>query len=137
MTLHCMSQQPVHGFGSSPGWHLECGLCSSRPKRGSEHSPGIFIDPDADPAEAVEQLDSMLDRVSELRDAVATYRSYADMFGANHEDYSNLDMLEKEARARHSVWVSLHEFLEKSNDWTQGAIVGPDGSPRLVVATVQ
>lgn len=97
----------------------------------------MYIDPEADPGEVVDGLDATLARIADMRSQVATYKEYSELFNVDADDYSNLDMLEKEANSKHATWFALHDFLEKSNDWTQGAVLGADGKPRLEVEVVK
>lgn len=59
------------------------------------------------------------------------------LFGLSPDDFSNLAMVENEAKGRYEIWKSLHEFNTKTVDWTAGPILTSEGNVRLSFETVK
>lgn len=59
------------------------------------------------------------------------------LFDLNPDDFTNLTMVENEAKTRYDVWKSLRDFQLKSSDWTDGPILTSQGQVRLDIEIVR
>lgn len=49
----------------------------------------------------------------------------------------NVKQTEKEANARHALWKSMFDFMEKSNAWTEDPILDEDGNVALSIEAIR
>ncbi|KAK9828903.1 hypothetical protein WJX72_002692 [[Myrmecia] bisecta] len=99
---------------------------------------GIFIDPETPPAEAVNELEQILERITELKAAAETYAGYQALFALPPDEFVNLAAVEKEADGRFTVWKTLLDLQEKVIDWTTGTLLSmEDNTVRLNIETIR
>ena len=99
---------------------------------------GDYINPDADPDAVVADLDQVLANIHELSEACKTYQQYQKMFELESvEDFGALLQCEKEANAKHLLWKSMLDFMEKSSAWTEDSILDADGVIQLSMEVIR
>jgi hypothetical protein len=64
---------------------------------------GKFVEAESDPEEVVADLESLLQHISGLGEALGLYNQYLSLFDAVPDDLSTLAMTEKEANNRYQV----------------------------------
>jgi hypothetical protein len=64
---------------------------------------GKFVEAESDPEEVVTDLESLLQHISGLGEALGLYNQYLSLFDAVPDDLSTLSMAEKEANNKYQV----------------------------------
>lgn len=98
---------------------------------------GVYFNEDADPEEVVQLVEEHRARLKEIQDMTVQFKEYQALFGMQQDDFSNLELAERQVDGRYQVWKSLFDFTLNAQDWTMGAILGPDGEPRLHIETIR
>ncbi|KAJ9534885.1 hypothetical protein QJQ45_029552, partial [Haematococcus lacustris] len=98
---------------------------------------GDYINADADPEQVVADLDGVMTHIEELKAASETYKEYEALFERDASDFSLVAQTEKEAAAKHHLWKSLYDFMEKSHNWTEDAILDEDGKVALSIEQIR
>ncbi|KAG1661620.1 hypothetical protein FOA52_002850, partial [Chlamydomonas sp. UWO 241] len=92
---------------------------------------GDYIDPDAEPETVVEDLEQVLAHVRELGGTAEQYKEYQKLFELDIDDFGAHSLCEKEVSTRYQLWKGMHEFMEKSNAWTEDPILDENGQVQL------
>ena len=64
-------------------------------------------------------------------------QEYQRLFELEPEDFGPMVQCEKEANARHQLWKSLLDFMEKSSAWTEDPILGDNGEVQLSIESIR
>lgn len=98
---------------------------------------GIYIDQNADSEEVVAALEEHRARLKDLREMSVQFVEYQTLFGMHPDEFTNLELAEKECDGRYQVWKSLYDFTMLAQDWTMGTVLGEGGVPRLSAETIR
>ena len=64
-------------------------------------------------------------------------QEYQRLFELEPEDFGPMVQCEKEANARHQLWKSMLDFMEKSSAWTEDPILGDNGEVQLSIESIR
>jgi dynein heavy chain len=95
------------------------------------------VDHNADSEEVVNALEEHRARLKDLREMSAQFNEYQTLFGMQPDEFTNLELTEKECEGRYSVWKSLYDFTMLAQDWTMGCVLGEGGAPRLSAEVIR